>query len=244
MLTLFTGCEGNLLDKITPGKKVSGNGVVASAEYGLSDDVYSLSIKEINFLFEAGMLEVNEDLANSLIISSDQNILELLTVDITDGKISISPSHEESYRYAPTEFKITVGVPIDDILIDGAFDVNVKLSSVEGLSVTSNGIINGEMHIGETKEFNYLCTGKDGIKFYGRADVCNVIIKGVSKIDAINLVTRKTNITLFGASSYTAYVTEELKAELNGLATLKYAGAPHRIIPTINGLGSIKEIES
>ena len=50
MLTLCTGCEGNLLDKITPRKKVSGNGDITSNEYKLSDNIYSFSINEINFL--------------------------------------------------------------------------------------------------------------------------------------------------------------------------------------------------
>ena len=241
---IFTGCEGGFLESILPSKAIKGNGIITSNIYKLSDGVYSLDITKINFLYKSGILEIDEKLTDSIVISSDQNILEMLSVDISSEKITVTVSGEEAYRYNPTQFKITIGVPVSDMLIDGAFDVDVDISSVTKLNITSTGILNGEMNIGEVSEFNYVCTGKDSLKFYGRADTCNVTIKGVSEIDAINMVTRKTNITLFGASTYVAYVTEELKAELNGLATLKYAGAPERIIPVINGLGSIKEIES
>ncbi len=235
---IISGCQVQL----PPWKRLTGRGKVITQEHTLSGDSYSLVITDIKFARSYnGVIEIDESLPDKLTLDTQQNIADSITVTVDDEKGIIILKGNKKYSYSTDTFTIRVGVPLRSVRIDGGFTLDMKLPSVTDFSLEINGAISGDLEFGRLDSLAVDINGASSIVMAGECQQCTVVINGASDIDAADLFTRDSAITINGAGSYTANATGTLDAYVNGVGTITYVGEPEVINDRIAGLGTIKQ---
>lgn len=154
----------------------------------------------------------------ALTISTDQNLLPLITTSITDNTLRIDS--KESLR--PTK-GITINVSsasLADVKLNGAVTLTANSLSGHDLKLESNGA--------------------SSISVAGAVTNFEADFSGASKLDAKSLQTRSAKVSLSGASYADVTVTETLNASISGAGVLRYGGNPKSVEKDVSGAGRIQ----
>lgn len=211
---------------------VKGNGTVTTKSYSLG----YFSGVELAGAFNVVVQQGDEP---SLTIETDSNLQELLEVSVEQETLHISTQRDKALR--PTKMDVLLTYPaLQRIQVSGA----VKLSS-PGSVVTENLSfeLSGASEIQLDMEVNTLHTqvaGAGKISFSGTANTHRIELAGASNLDAENLITSSTHITLAGAGSANVHATTSLHAQLSGVGQIRYYGNPAEKHISKSGIGSIR----
>ena len=223
---------------------VKGDLNVLPRTYKLSESTYTLNITELENEAAAEIpmnIRVDEMLADTMVITTDDNIFSTLTVEIDEEEKVINIAGNPKKRYSPSEFEIAVGVPVSTLKLEGAYSLSMLLPTVKELELDISGAVLGEIIAEQASKITAGIQGAAELEFDGKSAEFILLAEGVAKIDASSLRTEKSVITLRGAATAQVYATESLEATVEGTASVVYHGHPREIKTDISGLGEVVE---
>ncbi len=157
--------------------------------------------------------------AESLVIQADDNILPLLTSDVSGHRLVLGTKPNTSYD---TRNRIVYQLTVRDLrglTISGSGDATATDISTSAMTITISG--SGTVHLS------------------GQAESQSVTISGSGTYDAPDFTTRTANVTVTGSGDAHVNCTGELSARITGSGTVTYTGTPS-VHQSITGSGSIR----
>jgi hypothetical protein len=179
----------------------------------------SRPISDFSAVHVAGAYQIKWARGNpALTISTDQNLLPLITTSVTGNTLEIDS--KENLR--PTD-GITINISsasLADVRLDGAVSLTASNLSGEGLKLESNGA--------------------SSINVDGSVTNLDATLSGASKLNAKSLKTQTATVSLNGACYADVTVTETLNASISGAGVLTYGGNPKSVEKNVSGVGRIQ----
>jgi len=176
---------------------------------------------------------------NSLRIEAEDNLFELMEIEVDGTKLEIN--FEECVA-GTQPINIYISAPeFKKIEIDGTGNLESEtIISGTTLEIEIDGSASAELNLA----LQQLITDIDGsgstIVLEGTATNHAVEINGMANINAFDLATEETNITITGQSNCEIDASTELNVVINGAGTIIYTGEP-AVSQTINGSGTVKK---
>lgn len=167
----------------------------------------------------AFVVEIESGKDFSLEVEADDNLLPLVTTEVKNGTLRIDSNQRFS---TGKRIKVRVSAPdIERLEVSGASKATLNNVDNENLVVDVGGA--------------------SGVIVKGSTGVLTVDMGGASRINASELVTKKTVVDGGGASSAKVNVTEELIVDLGGASRLTYKGSPAEIKKSVSGASRIRQ---
>lgn len=168
-----------------------------------------------------GTLNITQTGTESLTISADDNLLPLLTSNVSNGTLDLGVKPGNSINPTkPIVYTLTVK-QLNKVMFSGAGSVDAKDIKTTALDATLSGA--GKMTI------------------TGSAQSQTVLVSGVGSYNAKDFPTDSAQITLSGAGSATITVNTQLNANVSGAGSVTYYGSPSQVTKNISGAGSVKQ---
>lgn len=237
----LTGCSGNIAKIVTSNNinVIDGDRNIVKVEKQLSNSTYELNITEMRFQ-EAGNIILRESNDRKISISTDNNIMDNINIDIDDvyNKINISGVNSNKYKF--TEFVIEVSAPITKVKVDGAFDFDTEIKNMDSFSFNYSGASGGRFAINNVRETVFDLRGSGNLELLGDTDTFKVCVSGSCDIKANGFKTRECDAKIFGSGNLEIYTSEILKVNIKGSGNVIYDGNPPKVEKNIMGSGSVK----
>lgn len=204
----MTGCTGILGLGTTKG---SGNVKTASRAVSGYTKVQ---------LSGAGILNIAQTGTESLTISAEDNLLPLLTSDVSDGTLTLGVKQGQSITPTkPITYTLTVK-QLNALDLSGAATVNAVNITTDALQVS--------------------CSGAGAMTISGSAQTQSVTISGSGSYNARDFKTSGSTVEISGIGSATVSASQTLNATISGAGTVTYYGSP-QVTQSVSGTGSIKQ---
>jgi hypothetical protein len=166
-----------------------------------------------------GALEIADAPTASLTVTADDNVLPILTTNVSGGKLTIATSKSVRPK-TPIVYRLS-GPNIHAIALRGAADVHASALHGDDLTVTLAGT--GNVAVG------------------GTAKSLHVRLSGAGNIDAAALVVKDAHVDVSGVGDAIVNATDSLDVDVTGAGSVHYRGAP-RITKRVSGVGSVQSI--
>jgi hypothetical protein len=200
LMTILTGCSRG---------GVPGSGV-AKIE---TRDLPSFTAVEFN---GGGKLEITIGHPQSIEITADDNLLPIISMRVTDGRLVIEPREPIRPKIVPA-VKITVA------------DLSALTMNGAARCVLTN-LANDRMAI----EIN----GAGDVRATGRIERLSVKMAGAGRVDAVGLYAERVDVDIDGSGDVDVYANESLDVSIAGAGDVRYAGNP-QVSQSIAGVGSV-----
>lgn len=168
--------------------------------------------------------------------ASDHQAFEYFDVSSNFGELEVSMKKNHVF-FDDFTLYITVA-ELEGIRIEGG----VKLETTGSLNVKSLDLkVEGGAKIELDVNAEEICaTGEGGVlfEFEGVAETLKTRISGAGHIDASELKTKNSTITIEGVGTGSVYATDELWATISGVGKIKYRGEPN-VHKKVDGIGVI-----
>ncbi len=226
MLFAFTSCT------FVKEKTIQGDGEIISE---------TILVDQFSELFVAGMFELvlvkGEE--PKVVLEVDQNLREHIFIHHKGSKLVVDKGRGVALN--PTRMKLEIThTGLEKVDLSGAASV-VGNHTIEGrrfeLSISGAASIDLDLLVGE---LHLNLAGAGNIKLEGEADKFFCKLSGAGNLEAPNLVTRSTEISLSGACSAEVHATNTLIVTLGGIGSITYHGDPPSTTINKSGLGKIK----
>lgn len=241
--TVSTSNGSVVVGGISTKKTLKGDNSIEKSETVLEDIEYTLVVEDIEFTAltrndNTPVIHINEDTSSKVTLSTDKNILDTISVTLDGNTIKVKG--DKSYKYDSSEFDLRIDAKVKEFEINGAFELDMDVSSVTEFSGIINGAIDGNMNFGQLNSFNLSINGAGDIEISGEAEKSTILINGAASIGAFDLRTTNSELVINGAGACNVYATDTLDATINGVGEITYDGDP-KTVNKSSGIGSIKE---
>ncbi len=167
-----------------------------------------------------GTLNIQQTGTESLTITSDDNLLPLMTSTVSGGVLILSVKSASAPR------------PTKDITW------NLSVKSLTGITLSGAGTINVQnLH---TTSLTALVSGAGSLNISGDAPSQTVTVSGVGNYRGRSFTTANTTVTISGTGSAIIAASATLNATVSGAGSVTYYGTP-QVTKTITGVGSVKQ---
>lgn len=167
----------------------------------------------------AGKLNIQCNENPSLEITTDDNLLNLISTTVQDRQLQIQSEQRINPTVGPN-YLITTG-QLRELKTSGS------------ASVTAGGI--------DTDDFQIHAAGSGSFTVSGTADVVRINIAGSGKADLTQLIARSVRVDVAGSGSVRVNASETLDISIAGSGSVRYIGNP-QVSQSIAGSASIKQI--
>ncbi len=233
--TAFRGCEDWV---ISSWKRVKGNGEIVTQWRPITGAVTVCEIERMEDV-ECRIVE-NAD-STGVRLSGDANLLELITVQVTQkGKLRVRPK-ESWVHLVPTEtLRVTILVPgkLRGLSLGGDIKV-VDTTALAGDTVFVDVAGWGEVPVEvEASRVSIEIAGSGKVWMRGKARKMSIDIAGSGSVDAVALQVDSCCVDIAGSGTCRVFATEYLSVDVAGSGDICFRGAP-RIKQSIAGSGSV-----
>ncbi len=212
-ICLFAGCDINVnVGGNSNGIKGSG---VSKSESREVESFNSISLEGY------GTLKISQGDEESVTITTDDNLLEVIKTNVKDNVLTISPSESISPK---SGLKIDV-VTKDIVAVNSDGAATIEVADIVGDSIKFD--LSGAATVSGTGEYTDL----------------TVSIAGAGTAKLSEFKSENTKVTISGAGSATVYAKSSVDAEINGTGTIRVHGNPDDVKKTVNGFGTITVVE-
>jgi len=215
---------------------VRGSGNIAEKDFDVEE------FNAIDLSLSSAILYLNQKETQSLRIEAEDNILERLKVNISGKKLKVSRSLG-CLRYTEP-VKIYVSLPtLTSITINGSAKLIGEDNFIsDEMRINING--SGELSLNlDVNSLETLISGSGKIQLSGRADQHNFKLTGSGELEAYDLTTNKSNVTISGSGKAEVVAIEDLNIKISGSGKVKYMGEPQNISQDISGSGTVEKIK-
>ena len=164
------------------------------------------------------IIEVGKD--GDTIITSDDNVLPQITSKVDNGVLTISSTGS----------------------INNLSKLSIKCKSAKLDSLDLNGATDTAVNGINGAKFSLSSNGASTIALQGTSDELSANMNGAGSLNAKDLITKASNVSINGAGSAIVNASEDLDASVKGAGTVSYAGKPKNVKQNVLGAGSISEI--
>tara|TARA_B110000037_G_C17121210_1_gene505909 strand:+ start:3253 stop:3945 length:693 start_codon:yes stop_codon:yes gene_type:complete len=172
----------------------------------------------------------------SVLIETDQNLLEHITTVVKDEELHISSGD----KYLSTDqMVVTVFYrSLEKVEISGACEL-ISNGSINGdeLFIEISGAAEADLTLNVTK-FRMELSGGSEIELHGIADEVELDLSGAAEVHAFNLESKRAAIGVSGAGDVEINASEKLAVDISGAGEVQYMGDPE-IKKDISGVGEI-----
>ncbi|MCD4655249.1 DUF2807 domain-containing protein, partial [bacterium] len=209
---------------------VGGNGKIKS-------EVRDLSVFT-GVMVEGSMdVDIVQGSKQSVTISAEENLLELITTEIDDGILIIFS--KKSYR-SRRGIKIQISMEkIDTAVVKGSGDINIA-GGFKGetliLTVKGSGDIN--LFDCQTGVLDCYVMGSGDVRITGKTETANLSLKGSGDIHAMELTGQTVNAEVLGSGDIRTHAVKILVATVKGSGDIAYSGNPE-VTSSVLGSGDI-----
>lgn len=209
-----------------------------------------------------GTITVSKGQTKKLTIQTDDNIIKKIKTEV-HGSTLVIESTDPNRCLEPSKMSLSVSQSqmgqleingAGQILINDGFEADSVVLKIDG----SGQIVTQEMITAASVEAHLDGTGQirgivncesltsnvDGtghITWFGTAQTHHIAIDGAGQIDATDLETDETTVSINGDGVCDVNVIENLQVEINGNGKVFYAGSPN-VTQSINGNGSVSQL--
>jgi len=150
-------------------------------------------------------------------ITADDNILPVITTQVSGGVLTISNSKSFATN---TQLSVRITAPsLSRLLVDGSGDVS--LSGVD------------------ESRLELVTSGSGGLRASGRVDALTVRLEGAGDIALFGLQARSAEVLLNGSGNIQVSASETFSGALEGSGDILVRGHPRMVRSVVNGAGSI-----
>ncbi len=160
-------------------------------------------------------------------------------VNIRDGEIWVFvPKHT---NFTAEEFSLTVYANLSEIEVKGGIEMDIDAQKTANLDIDIEGASKIYLHGFAASTLSVGVKGAATMDIIGTAENFAAEIKGAGAIEAKSLVCKNAEVKISGAGSAELSVTELLTADIDGVGSLKYYGAPE-LRNLSSGLSNVEQI--
>jgi Putative auto-transporter adhesin, head GIN domain len=168
----------------------------------------------------AAEMQVEVGKGPALSITARERVLQATSTEVRDGVLVVLVRERGGWFQRGKVAKLAVQAPtLDSVQISGAGDF--VLRDVAGSSLT------------------IAVQGAGRIEANGTTGRLTARIDGAGSADLTRLVATDAQVAVNGAGRLDVNVTGALTAEVNGVGSIRYAGNPAKVVPSVHGVGSI-----
>ncbi len=183
----------------------------------------------------------------TLTIEGEDNVLQELSTDVTNGVlyIGVSPLDTMGSAILPTRtVRITLTVKdLTDLNVPSAGTTHLTGLNTKGLDVSISGAGSVTIDNLVAQSLASHLSGAGSIDANGSATDVNVSISGLGSFNGSGLRSDTASATISGAGSATLWVVKQLNAAISGLGSVNYYGQP-TVTQQVSGVGSVRRIGS
>jgi Putative auto-transporter adhesin, head GIN domain len=166
-----------------------------------------------------GELTIERTGTESLAISAEDNILPLLTSEVSGDTLALGTKRNtEIVTTKPINYALTV-------------------KDLTGLTLSGSGNI--RVSNLSTTELTTKISGSGTITASGTADDQDLDLSGSGRYQADQLASKTVNASISGSGTASVLVSDALSARISGSGTLTYAGDPTRVTQDVSGSGKL-----
>lgn len=189
-----------------------------------------------------GNIHLIEGEDSQITIRADDNLLEHIETRIDAGRLIIGT---RGTRIAPSEpiiYEITAP-SYERVDIAGAGDITTQESiRGESLEIRISGLSTVHMDV-EVERLESTISGSGRIEYRGTSREHDLTITGLGNVDAPELRTEETRISITGSGEARVHAESLLDVTIAGSGTVYYLGEP-RTRERITGSGDVRPYES
>jgi hypothetical protein len=215
--------------------KIKGNGKIVT-EKRTTVDYDGISVSGF---FDVVLVSGKE---GTITVKGEENLLPYIKVEVKDNVLNI---YSEKNINISTNEDIILTVPFEQISavsLSGSGDVKSKNTIVAKIFKTKlSG--SGDLTLDvKATDFEANLSGSGDVVLTGNSDSFTSKISGSGDVDAVNLITKKANVTISGSGDMKVNCSESLYARVSGSGDIAYKGNPQSKDTKVNGSGEISKI--
>jgi len=178
-------------------------------------------VENFSYIAVAGsyVIDVRVGKPRSLSITTDSNLLSLITTKVDDNTLYIKTKPNINLS-ADRPIVVTITVPkLKGFSASGANSVTIKHIAAEQFFIKVSGVSN--------------------VTLMGRAKTVKIHLSGTGEIAAKNLLAQNVKAHLSGAGHIVVNAENTLDVDVSGVGNLSYYGNPKILNQHVSGLGKI-----
>ena len=219
----------------------SGNVVEQTTAIDADEAGFSLEIRDIslqgNFNFSPSIV-IDETLGDEIVLTTDDNIAELIRVDQRGSSIVVSGG-----RFRPSELIIATGLPITELSVGGSWSISHSCTRVTEFSAQIRGSVRGGFAFGALDRLSLQLSGSGRLSMEGAAEHARLTLSGSGDLNAFGLQAETADITISGSGRADITVAEQVNATVSGSGRLGLQGTAEHARLLLSGSGNINAFE-
>ena len=165
--------------------------------------------------------------SDSVTLEIQPNIMKYISVEESDGVLTVRATRNIHWSGATRTPVLNVSTPsLNCVSHAGAGSFRTLDPIVaDSFSLSITGAANSKAML-DVDNLSVSLAGAGNIELSGRADDTNISIAGTGILDALDLETRDSMISLAGVGTVRISCSESLNIVAGGLGTVEYSGSP------------------
>jgi putative autotransporter adhesin-like protein len=215
LLTLTIGAvtlSGCGLGAITGGG-ITGSGNLKTEARQVSD------FTQVDFS-AVGTLTIEQTGVEGLTITADDNILPILTSDVSNGVLHLGAKDNQNYNpKTPITYLLSVKT-LTGLTLSGAGATQARNLDTQTMTVTMSGAGSATLQ--------------------GKADDQRLTLSGAGNYDGSAFTTKTAKVTVSGVGNAIVNASDTLDATVSGVGNVEYIGNP-KVTSHVSGVGTVKK---
>jgi hypothetical protein len=197
---------------------ITGGGVTGSGT--LKTEVRQVSnFTSVDFS-QVGTLVIDQTGAEALTITADDNLLPILTSDVSNGVLHLGAKDDTNY---------TPKQPITYLL---------SVKTLTGLTFSGEGVT--QVHNLNGQTLMVTMSGAGSVTVQGKADSQQVTVSGAGSYDGSDFTTKTAKAAVSGVGNAIINASDTLDATVSGVGNVEYLGNP-TVTAHVSGVGTVKK---
>jgi Putative auto-transporter adhesin, head GIN domain len=166
-----------------------------------------------------GILTITQTGVESLTIEADDNILPLLTSEVTGGQLILGTKPNTSFK---TNGQIIYNLTVKDLsFLENSGSTNIVAENIK------------------TPKLIVVLSGSGDMKISGKVEHQELSIPGSARYNAVNLDSERAKVTIKGSGGARINVSKTLDVTISGSGSVEYKGSA-QVSQKITGSGKVK----
>jgi len=192
--------------------ELQGSGVAATQ----SRDVAAFTAVD---LAGANVVTVHVGGKQTVVVHSDDNLLELVTTDVRDGELVIANTGSFTTK--------------------SAMRVDVTVPTLVAATLSGDGIVSVDAV--KAKQFKVRLPGSGVLRVSGTVGSLDATLEGSGDLQLQNLISRDATVAVAGSGRLQVQATGSLDASVSGSGAIFYGGNPSKVTQSVTGTGAISK---